>query len=496
NRVVVASCTPRTHEPLFRNACRDGGLNQYLFNMANIRDQCSWIHMHEPEKATEKAKDLLRMAVAKSALLEPLEGTRIPVTGSAVVIGGGITGMSAALDIAAQGYPVHLVEKAANLGGSSAKYIGVKYEIDGVNVGNFVSELIKKVESNKMITVHKKAKVKDIPGFVGNFKLQLDSGEYPVGAVILAVGASEYKPTEFNYGKDGKVMTLTEAELAVGNGKFSGKNIAFIQCVGSRSDKVKYCSRTCCANALTNAIAIKKADPSANISVFHKDIRTYGFREELYKEASSLGIRFLRYKDGNDLPSYDGNAVKAYDIILGKDVEVPVDRVVLSCGTAPDREEKEELAKMLKIPISKDGFYFEAHQKLRPVDFATEGVFVAGLAHWPKFMDECIAQAAGAAARALTIISKENLISEGIIASVNENYCDGCGVCEGCCEYKAIEIIPLGDGRQKSSVNAGLCKGCGCCVAACPSGAMEQKGFKNIQIQAEIDACFDVKAGA
>jgi heterodisulfide reductase subunit A len=493
NRVVVASCTPRTHEPLFRNACREGGLNQYLFNMANIRDQCSWIHMHEPEKATAKSKDLLRMAVAKSILLEPLEGTKIPVTNGVAVIGGGITGMSAALDVAAQGFPVHLVERGANLGGSFMKYVGTNYTVDGVKLGDFVTDLVKKVEACKLITVHKKAKVKDIPGFVGNFKLQLDSGEYPVGAVILAIGASEYKPTEFNYGKDAKVITLTEAELAVGSGKFSGKDVAFIQCVGSRNDKVRYCSRTCCANALTNAIAIKKADPKANVSVFHKDIRTYGFREELYNEASSLGIRFMRCKDGNDLPVYDGSNVKAFDTILGKDVEVPVDRVILSCGVAPDREEKEELAKMLKVPISKDGFYFEAHQKLRPVDFATEGVFVAGLAHWPKFMDECIAQAAGAAARALTIVSKKNLISEGIIASVNDDYCDGCGICVGCCEYNAIEIVNDGAGGLKSHVNPGLCKGCGCCVAACPSGAMEQKGFKNIQIQAEIDACLDVK---
>jgi heterodisulfide reductase subunit A len=495
NRVVVASCTPRTHEPLFRNACKEGGLNQYLFNMANIRDQCSWIHMQEADKATEKSKDLLRMAVAKAILLEPLEGSKIPVTGAVAVIGGGITGMSAALDVAAQGFPVHLVERGDKLGGSYLKYVGTNYAVDGVKLGDFVTELVKKVEANKLIKVHKKATVKDIPGFVGNFKLQLDSGEFPVGAVILAVGASEYKPTEFNYGKDAKVMTLTEAEIAVGGGKFTGKDVAFIQCVGSRNDKVKYCSRTCCANALTNAIAIKKANPAANVSVFHKDIRTYGFREDLYNEASSLGVKFLRCKDGNDLPAYDGANVKAFDTILGKDVEVPVDRVILSCGVSPDREEKEELAKMLKVPISKDGFYFEAHQKLRPVDFATEGVFVAGLAHWPKFMDECIAQAAGAAARALTIVSKQNLISEGIVASVNENYCDGCGVCVGCCEYNAIEIVADGAGGLKSHVNPGLCKGCGCCVAACPSGAMEQKGFKNIQIQAEIDACLNVKAG-
>jgi heterodisulfide reductase subunit A len=493
NRVVVASCTPRTHEPLFREACREGGLNQYLFNMANIRDQCSWIHMHEPEKATAKAKDLVRMAIAKACLLEPLEGTKIPVTNAAAVIGGGITGMTAALDIAAQGYPVYIVEKTGQLGGNALNFNHCE---SGVEVSKFVQDTIAKVKANKNITVFLNSEVKDIPGFVGNFKLKLKDGtEKDVGAVILAVGASAYKPTEFNYGQDKKVMTVVEAEKAIAEGKFNYKNIAFIQCVGSRNDSVHYCSRVCCAASLRNAIKIKLADPTATVTVFHKDIRTYGFREELYRKASETGVRFLRYRDTDPLPSYDGKAVKAFDTILGSDVEVPVDCVVLANGIQPDREEKEEIAKMLKVPLSKDGFYFEAHQKLRPVDFATEGVFVAGLAHWPKFMDECIAQGDGAASRALTIISKPNLTSEGIVATVNENYCDGCGVCEGCCEYKAITIITQPDGKKKSSVNAGLCKGCGCCVAACPSGAMEQKGFKNSQIAAEIDACLDFPVG-
>ena len=489
NRVVVASCTPRTHEPLFRTACRDGGLNQYLFNMANIRDQCSWIHMHEPEKATEKAKDLLRMAIAKVALLEPLEGSKIPVTNAAAVIGGGITGMTAALDIAKQGFPVHIVERTDKLGGNALNFQHVE---DGVQTSVFVSDLIKRVESNKLITVHKGTEVKDIPGFVGNFKLQLKKGgEFPIGAVILAIGASQYKPKEYGYGSDAKVMTVVEAENAIKAGKCKAKNVAFIQCVGSRNSEVKYCSRVCCTASLRNAIAIKKADPSANVTIFHKDVRTYGFREALYHEASQLGVNFVKYNETDPMPAYDGKTVKAFDVTLQQEVAIPVDAVVLAAGITPDREEKEEIAKMLKIPISKDGFYFEAHQKLRPVDFATEGVFVAGLAHWPKHMDECIAQASGAAARALTIISKNNLISEGIVASVNEKYCDGCGVCVGCCEYNAIELQTNAEGFLKSYVNPGLCKGCGCCVAACPSGAMEQKGFKNVQIEAEIDAFLD-----
>ena len=448
--------------------------------------------MHEPEKATLKAKDLLRMAIAKAHYLEPLEGAKIPVTNAAAVIGGGITGMTTALDIAAQGYPVHLVERAGQLGGHALQF---RHSEDGVDTAAFVKDLVDKVNANKLITVHLNSEVKDIPGFVGNFKLQLkDGSEYDVGAVILAIGATPYVPTEYNYGKDSKVIVNLEAERMIAEGKFNAKNVAFIQCVGSRSDDVKYCSRVCCATSLRNAIKIKLADPTANVMIFHKDIRTYGFREEMYRKASEVGVRFLRYRDTDPIPEYDGNVVKAFDTILGKEVEVPVDCVVLANGIKPDREEKEEIAKMLKVPISKDGYYFEAHQKLRPVDFATEGVFVAGLAHWPKFMDECLAQASGAASRALTIISKPYLVSEGIIASVNETYCDGCGVCEGCCEYKAISIIEV-DGKKKSSVNAGLCKGCGCCVAACPSGAMEQKGFTSQQIIAEIDACLDFPVG-
>jgi heterodisulfide reductase subunit A len=489
NRVVVASCTPRTHEPLFREACRDGGLNKYLFNMANIRDQCSWIHMHAAEAATVKSKDLLRMAIAKAALLEPLVGSEIPVTKAAAVIGGGITGMTAALDIAAQGIPVHIFEKDKQLGGFAAK--NFRHKEDGKDVAEFAKELIAKVEKTKNITVHKGANVKDIPGFVGNFKVITDAGEFPVGAILFATGAAQYKPTEYNYGSDKKVMTTLELEEALANGKFSGKNVAFVQCVGSRNDTVKYCSRVCCAASLRNAIQIKMKDPTATVSIIHKDIRTYGLREELFNMASSLGVKFLRYCADSELPGYDGKVVKAYDSILGTDIEIPVDTLVLAAGLASLREEKEELAKMVKVPISKDGFFYEAHQKLRPIDFATEGVYVAGSAHWPKFLDECIAQGSGAAARMLTTISKEKLVSEGIVAVSNADMCDGCGVCAGCCDYNAITICADETGSLVSNVNPGLCKGCGSCVASCPAGAMEQRGFRNKQIIAEIDALFE-----
>ncbi len=489
-RVVVASCTPRTHEPLFREACRNGGLNMYLYNMANIRDQCSWIHMHAPEAATEKSKDLVRMAVAKACLLEPLEGAEIPVTQAAAVIGGGITGMTTALDIAAQRVPVHIFEREDHLGGFATNFV---HKEDGKAVQEFLAETIKKINDNELITVHLNANIKNIPGYVGNFRVVLEDGsEYPVGAVEFAVGAAQYRPVEYNYGSDPKVKTYVELEKEIMSGQFKGKNVVFIQCVGSRNDEVGYCSRVCCAGAIREAIEIKLRDPTASVSIIHKDIRTYGFREDLYYEACKLGVKFLRRADDSALPEYDGNFVEAFDTTLGESVKIPVDTLALSVGIAPMREEKEKLAVMVKVPLSKDGFYFEAHQKLRPVDFATEGVFVAGAAHWPKFMDECIAQGSGAASRMLTIITKDHIISEGITASVaNPASCNGCGTCVGCCDYNAISIVVGEDGNLVSSVNPGLCKGCGCCVASCPSGAMEQRGFRNKQIIAEIDALLD-----
>lgn len=402
--------------------------------------------------------------------------------------------MTAALDIAAQGFDVHLFEKEKELGGFARNFA---HKEDGVEVSDFLKNTIAKITKCSKIKVHTGAVVADIPGFVGNFKVQLKGGaEYPVGAVLFATGAAPYKPTEYGYGSNKKVMTVIDAEKEIAAGKFAGKDVAFLQCVGSRNDKVSYCSRVCCVGSLRTAIQIKMKNPMANVTIIHKDIRTYGFREELYNKACQLGVKFLRYCVDDKLPDFDGNKIKAHDNILGKDVEIPVDTVLLAAGVAPLREEKEELAKMVKVPISKDGFFFEAHQKLRPVDFATEGVYVAGSAHWPKFMDECIAQGSGAAARMLTIISKDKIVSEGIVAVSNHDVCDGCGVCKGCCDFNAITIDkdPV-TCQLKSNVNPGLCKGCGSCVASCPAGAMEQRGFRNNQIIAEIDALLDNPAG-
>ena len=492
NRFVVASCTPRTHEPLFQSTIKEAGLNPYLFEMANIRDQCSWIHMNEPEKATKKAKDLVRMAVAKSRLLEPLYESKLPVTHSAVVIGGGISGMTAALDIAAQGFKVDIVERTGALGGNANN---IHHEEDGKKISAFAKELADKVNADKNITVHLNTEIKDVGGFVGNFKIQTSQGEIETGSVVVAVGAEEYKPKEFLYGQNSNVVTQLELEAKMESGAVPAKRIAMIQCVGSRNSEAPYCSRVCCANAIKNAINLKKSDPAKDIYVFHKDIRTYGFREDLYKEAGALGVKFIRVPDDKPpVVTQDGSALSltAFDTILGEDVTLHPDMVVLSTGIRP-HEDNEELAKMLKVPLSKDKYFLEAHMKLRPVDFATNGVYLAGLAHWPKFSDESMAQASGAAARAITIISKPELKSEGVIAAVNDDMCDGCAICEPVCEYKAISIVvdPRDAEKKKAVVNEGLCKGCGCCVAACPSGAMEQRGFKNQQIIAAIDAALE-----
>jgi len=484
NRVVVASCTPRTHEPLFQNTIREAGLNPYLFEMANIRDQCSWVHMHEPEKATNKSKDLVRMAVAKAGLLEPLKKSKIKVLHSAVVIGGGLAGMTAALDIADQGYSVHLIEREGLLGGNLARL----YHREGDRKPkDFMNELIGKVRDASNVIVHLNTEVKEVGGFVGNFKVKTTDDEIETGTIIVATGANEYKPTEYLYGQDKRVVTQLELEKHLEESTLKAKKIAMIQCVGSRNAEAPYCSRMCCTTAIKNAIWIKKANPKTDVYIFHKDVRTYGFREELYKEAGRLGVIFIRMHE-DEMPEMNKEGeilrLSAFDSVLCAPVEVRPDMVVLSTGIRPN-EGNDELAKMLKVPLSKDGFFLEAHMKLRPVDFATEGIYLAGAAHWPKLVDEVIAQASGAATRAIMVISKEFVETEGIIASVNPNRCTGCELCIMVCPFGAIDKI---DGKAK--VNEALCKGCGTCNAVCKSGAIRQKGFRDEQIIEVIDALF------
>jgi len=502
NRVVVASCSPRTHEPLFQETIREAGLNKYLFEMANIRDQCSWVHMSEPEKATQKAKDLVRMAVAKATLIEPLRPLSLPVNRSALVIGGGIAGMTSALTLADQGFEVHLIERNGELGGTARR---IHYTVDGEDVQAYLADLIRKVKEHPQIRAYHETWIVDAYGYVGNFTTEIMRYRGRViekinhGVTIIATGAREYKPDgEYLYGRDPRVLTQLELEeeIARGNPDIVGcDNLVMIQCVGSRNGRRPYCSRVCCNQAIKNALKLKEIKPDMNIYILYRDMRTYGFYEEHYQEARRKGVIFLRY-DPEDKPEVSQMRkngqyllrVSGRDPVLGEEVSIEADILVLSVAMEPSPEAA-ELATLYKVPQNEDGFFLEAHVKLRPVDFATDGIFVCGLAHAPKSVDESIAQAKAAASRATTILAKDYVVGMGIVASVNENICSGCGICEVLCPYNAIEV----DREEKvAKVNEALCKGCGTCCSACPSGAAQQRGFRRDQISSMIGAALGV----
>jgi heterodisulfide reductase subunit A len=497
NRVIVASCTPRTHEPLFRSTTKEGGLNQYLFEMANIRDQCSWVHMHDHENATKKAKDLVRMAVAKSRLLEPLYQLTLNVSQSGLVIGGGISGMTAALEIAKQGFEVHLVERENELGGN-LKNIHYVLSENKEDPQEMLKRTVDEVMKNDKIKVHLGTTLKAIEGFMGNFKSTLsDESEIEHGVVIVATGGTEYKPTEYMYGQDDHVLTQMELEQKITKDEITPKSVVMIQCVGCRNDERPYCSRVCCTDAVKNALKIKEKNPASDIIVLYKDIRTYGFREDYYREAADKGVRFIRYDDENKpevKKEGDELVVSIKDQILGEGIAIKPEYVVLSAATLP-QPDNEELAKMLKIPLSKDKFFLEAHMKLRPVDFATEGVFLCGLAHSPKFIDESISQACGAVSRACTVLSHEVMELEPTISEVIDANCDGCAYCIDPCPFNALTLIEyMRNGQVKKTVerNEAACKGCGVCMATCPKQGIMVLGFKLSQLGAMVDACLEV----
>jgi heterodisulfide reductase subunit A len=497
NRVIVASCTPRTHEPLFRSTTREGGLNPYLFEMANIRDQCSWVHMHDPKKATKKAKDLVRMAVAKARMLEPLYKMELKVSQSALIIGGGLSGMTAAIEMAKQGYETHLVERENELGGNLRRLYYVLSE-KNEDPQKILKEIIEKVTNNDKIKVHLGTTVKSIEGFMGNFKSTLSDGtEIDHGVVIVATGGQEYKPKEYLYGQDKRVMTQMELEGKLAKDDLKPNSVVMIQCVGSRNEERPYCSRICCADAIKNALAIKEKNPNADIYVLYKDIRSYGFREDYYREAAGKGVRFIRYDDENKpevVKEGDELVVSIKDLILEEQIKIKPEYLVLSAATLP-QPDNEELAQILKVPLSKDNFFLEAHMKLRPVDFASDGVFLCGLAHSPKFIDESISQACGTVSRACTILSNEVMELEPTISEVIDENCDGCAYCIDPCPYNALTLIEyMRNGNVKKTVerSEAACKGCGVCMATCPKKGILVRGFKLEQLGAMVDAALEV----
>lgn len=495
NRVVVASCSPRTHEPLFQETLRETGLNKYLFEMANIRDQCSWVHMKQKEEATEKAKALLNMAVANARLTQPLEELSLEVKDRALVIGGGLSGMTAALSLANQGHEVYLVEKEGELGGGLR---GAYYTLEGDDIQSHLSDIIERVEANTSIHIFKDTMVVDFGGYKGNFETGLMVGpgmfyrKLEHGIVIVATGGEEYKPFgEYMYGEDERVITQQELEKRIATsdpGLSNLDSIVMIQCVGSRTEERPYCSRVCCSEAIKNGLKLKELNPSLNIYILYRDIRSYGLMEDYYTLARKKGIRFVRYDPGSKPEvrvEEGGLKIDAVDPALGEGLSLSPDVVVLSSAIIP--RDNEELATLLKVPRTPEGFFLEAHMKLRPVDFGTDGMYVCGLAHSPKLISERISQACAAAARASTILSQESINVGGIVAVVNGDLCAACLTCVRVCPYD----VPLINEEGFAEINMAKCQGCGTCASECPAKAIELQHFRDEQIQAKCDALLE-----
>ena len=493
NRVIVAACTPKTHEPLFQETLINAGLNKYLFEFVNIRNHDSWVHRNNPELATSKAKDLVRMAVAKVALMEPLEEAELTIGQSAMVIGGGISGMAAALSLANQGYETHIVEQAGQLGGQA---LNLFRTADGENVGARLRQMVADVEQNKNIRVHYHSILSKVDGFVGSFTSTLTAGDMQTsidhGVTVVATGAVPMAPNEYEYGSSPKILTSLELDrkFIENDPALETMNTAvFIQCVGSRETERPYCSRVCCTHSIDNALLLKKRNPEMNVFILYRDIRTYGEREYLYKEAREKGIIFIRYQvDDKPQVKVDGDMVNVTvtDHVLGRPIEIEADLLTLATAIVPPQNEA--LAQFFKIPVNDDGFFVEKHAKLGPSEFATDGVFLCGLAHYPKPIEEAIAQGKAAASRATTLLAQQKINTSGQVAQTDPMLCSGCGVCVSICPYSAPSFIDA-EARMhagKAQINPVLCKGCGLCVAACRSGAIHLKGFDNDQIFAQI----------
>jgi len=488
NRVVVAACTPRSHESLFQETLVNAGLNKYLFEMANIRNQDSWVHKDNPQRATDKAKDLVRMAVAKVALMTPLRESEVAMNQTALVVGGGIAGMVAASGLSAHGYTVCLVERSSSLGGQARRLFRTW---KGEDVRKNLEALIQAVSSDTNIDLRLETDLTHVEGFVGNFRTTLRShgqeNTFDHGVTIIATGANEYKPDEYLYGKDSRVLTHLELDQRFIQNDPSLKEIntaVFIQCVGSREPERPYCSRVCCTHSVESALHLKGLNPDMNVYILYREIRTYGEREHLYREARKAGILFIRFtldRKPQVKATEAGLEIRVPDPVLQRPLLLKTDLLTLATAIVPYRDEK--LAQLFKVPMNEDGFFVEAHAKLGPAEFATEGVFLCGMAHYPKPIDESVAHAQAAVSRALTLLAKDSIRVGGAVSHILPERCSGCLGCIHVCPYGAIMF---NEERHVAEVQEVLCKGCGACAATCPSEAAVLMGFNNRQLYAQI----------
>ncbi len=524
-RVVVASCTPRTHEPLFRSACQEAGMNKYLFEMANIREQCSWVHNHEPEKATVKAKDIVRMAVARASQLQPQEEAEIDIKDSSLVIGAGIAGLTAALSLANQGFKVYLTEKEPELGGNLRRLHRLYPTMQ--DASEVLNPAVEAAKAHKNIQIMTSTNITDVKGYVGNFQVMASKNgqkhEFEVGTIIVACGALNYEPPEglYQYGVYGHVVTQLEMDQLLNKGAIKEpERVIMIQCVGARKGEIRayeleafamsdtsrilrkilksrkeegwpYCSRICCMNAIKNAILVKEKSPKTDVVILHSDLRIYKEYEDIYSKARDLQVKFIKFIEeaGPEIAETQDKRllVSVYDMLAGREVKLTGDWVVLSTPLIPHKDSV-LLARTLKIPLSPEGFLMEAHLKLRPVDTQMDGIFLAGAATGPKDVPESIVSAKAAVARAATLMANKKMRAEAITASVNPDLCRGCGRCEEVCEFNAIELVEVAPKVVNAKVNEISCKGCGTCSVTCPTGAITMKHFTKGQVNAMVEA--------
>jgi heterodisulfide reductase subunit A len=489
NRVVVASCSPRTHEPLFRESCAEAGLNPYLFEMVNIRDQCSWVHMQERDDGNQKAMDLIRMGVAKAALLQPQEPIQSEMDPKALVIGGGISGMTSALVLANRGYQVFLVEKSKELGGLLRNLH--KLAPANVDAQELLAKQTEAVRNHENIRLLTSTTIKEIQGYIGHYNVTVSTNgtedNFGVGVIIIATGAKVFRP-EGLYNYDGKrVITQLELEALFRTNTFKANNVVMIQCVGARNEERKYCSRICCMTAIKNAIAIKEKNPKASVHVLYRDIQAYGTENEaLYQRSKQLGVRYIKY-DQEKPPEVNKDGVKVYHHLLGRELELPQDLVVLSTPLIAG-EDNEKLSKLLRVTLDANKFFLEAHVKLKPLDFATDGIYLCGNAHYPASIREAVSQALGAASRASIPLAKGMMTVEPIVSILaDEDACRGCGLCVALCPYGALEIVKTEKGRKVRVIPV-ACKGCGVCASTCYQHALSINSYTDQQVEEQIRA--------